>query len=63
MNRFKVVDGSVSAHCCFEASVLDTHEPGEMIHKNGRVVCECLDTDDANRIARALEHLYEREAI
>lgn len=59
MNRYIVVDGSVSAHCCFQASVLDTHEPDEFIHKNGRVVCECFEVDDANRIARALEHLHE----
>jgi hypothetical protein len=50
--RFQVVDGSDSGHCCFEVSVIDTSRP-----KNGRLsqcVCECLEEEDAKLIARLL---------
>ncbi len=56
--RYKVVDGSESAHCCFEATVVDTTKPlmigGE--HYNNRYVevCECFSIEEANLIANAL---------
>lgn len=57
--RYVVVDGSESGHCCFDASVLDTHNPDTHIHKNGTIVCECFERDDADRIAAALEVAHE----
>lgn len=60
MKRYKVVKGSVSAHCCFEATVTDTEnkEPGEL-GENGRPVCECFDINDAQAICDALNILAE----
>lgn len=56
--RYVVVGGSESGHCCFEATVVDTSSP-LMIggkHYNGRfmAVCECFWTEDAEKIAAAL---------
>lgn len=61
--RYQVVEGSESAHCCFEATVIDAQTP---IMINGKPhldrfgnqrfesVCECFSVDDANKIAGAL---------
>ena len=56
--RYRVVDGSQSAHCCFDATVVDTTKPvmigGE--HYNGQFepICECFDVEDATHIAAAM---------
>lgn len=56
--RFVVVEGSQSAHCCFTATVVDTNRPtlinGEHYKGQFDPVCECFETDDAHRIAAAL---------
>jgi hypothetical protein len=61
--RYQVVLGSESAHCCFEATVVDTTRPildrsGKPMNYDGRVhyeaVCECFEQDDAQMIAKAL---------
>lgn len=53
MSRYLVIEGSISAHCCFECTVVDTHR---LIH--GRLecetVCECFEKEHADRIADAL---------
>jgi hypothetical protein len=43
--RFKVVDGSESAHCCFVATV---------VNDDFEEICECFERADAERIAAAL---------
>jgi hypothetical protein len=45
--RYMVVSGSVSAHCCFMASVVERSDPET-------AVCECFEVSDAERIAAAL---------
>ena len=60
--RYIIFNGSISHHCCFEFSVLDTKRPviidGE--HKedeNGKhyeAVCECFYRGDATRICALL---------
>lgn len=63
--RYKVVLGSESAHCCFDATVVDTTRPiinadGNLATKFGsneiyyKAVCECFDIEAANQIAAAL---------
>jgi hypothetical protein len=60
--RFKVVDGSTSCHCCFEATVVDTTKPivfGDKPYiRDGEpqfeAICECFDKADAERIAAAM---------
>lgn len=49
--RYIVVDGSESAHCCFEATVVDT---SRLTHVN---ICECFDFEEAVLIAEALNKM------
>lgn len=61
--RYAVYSGSMSMHCCFKATVVDTTKP-EVIdgkHFQGKdgqyhyeAVCECLEREDAQRICAAL---------
>ncbi len=63
IERYAVYKGSKSAHCCFEATVVDTTKPkiigGE--HYRGsdgqlhyETVCECFCESDAEMVCRAL---------
>ena len=56
--RFKVQEGSQSFHCCFEWSVLDTHDV--QYRPEGQAVCECFEHKDALAICAALNQ-SERE--
>lgn len=51
--RYKAVDGSQSAHCCFDATVVDTTKPTGYLDEC-EPVCECFARADAERIAVAL---------
>lgn len=61
--RFKVVEGSQTAHCCFEATVVDTNKP--IVHGSykpeGRYepVCECFSKADADTVCAALNAVEE----
>lgn len=46
--RYKVIEHSVSGHCCFEATVIDT------LNGNDEMICESFDIDDAKMIANKL---------
>jgi len=50
--RYKVVEGSESGHCCFEATVVDTQTPNPMFYNE--LVCECFDMERAQKIADTL---------
>lgn len=56
--RYKAVNGSQSAHCCFEATVVDTTKPvmigGKHYKGQFEPVCECFDSEDAERIVAAM---------
>jgi len=58
MARFKIVEGSQSAHCCFEATVVDTSRPviigGKHFDNQFKPVCESFDVESAQEIAAAL---------
>lgn len=54
--RYKVVEGSESAHCCFEATVVDTQFCNEL-------VCECFDMESAQKIADALNAAYRKQGV
>ncbi len=60
-DRYKVVDGSQSAHCCFVSTVVDTTKPvmigGEHYKGQFEPVCECFDEDAAKQIADALNRI------
>lgn len=61
-SRYMVVKGSDSAHCCFAATVVDTTKPcmiaNEPYVQDGvakfEQMCECLEYEDAVKIAAAL---------
>jgi len=61
MNRYKIVEDSQSAHCCFTATVVDTTKPimygGEHYNNQYESVCECFDIKDAEMICEALNKL------
>ncbi len=50
--RYRVVRGSESAHCCFEATVIDTES--ENAHGDLDWVCECFDLSQAHAVADAM---------
>lgn len=61
--RYSVVEGSVSGHCCFKFSVIDTMRPtmngdGKQMVLDGIAqfegACECYEREDAYGIASAL---------
>lgn len=58
--RYRVVSESTSGHCCFKATVLDTHKPEAAIYSADDTadwyepVCECFSVEDAEKIACAL---------
>lgn len=56
--RYRVVEGSQSCHCCFDATVVDTTRPimvgGRHFNNEYKEVCECLDIEDAQTIVDAL---------
>ena len=51
--RYQVVKGSESGHCCFEATVVDTHKKCSGGHHDDWV-CECFNLSQAHQIADAL---------
>jgi hypothetical protein len=58
--RFRVVEGSQSGHCCFDATVVDAlafadlPSAGPVGTPRFKALCECLDAGDATAIADAL---------
>lgn len=52
--RYAVVLGSQTAHCCFEATVVDTHERSSIFPDQFIPICECFNVEDAQLIANAL---------
>ena len=66
-NRYKVVDGSQSCHCCFSYTVVDTTKPviigGEHYESQYEAVCECFDAADAKAICDALNAYSPNEKL
>ena len=67
--RYRVVPGSLSAHCCYEATVVDTKRPffiGDVrVMYQGEpafcTVCECFSEETAQQVCAALNaHSGER---
>lgn len=56
--RYTVVEGSQSAHCCFAFTVVDTTKPvmvnGAQYKGQFEALCECWERSEADQIARAL---------
>jgi hypothetical protein len=74
MSRYAVYKGSQSAHCCFEATVVDTTKPDIIGGKHYRdsderggqyhyeAICECFEMADAERICAALNEAEPQDA-
>lgn len=63
--RYRVVEGSQSYHCCFGYTVVDMTKPvmiGDK-HYNDQyeAMCETFDKADADRICQALNNLKEND--
>lgn len=63
MTRYAIYKGSQSAHCCFDATVVDTTKPHIIgsVHYRGsdgqfhyEAVCECFSVEDAELVCKAL---------
>ncbi len=56
--RYKVVEGSQSSHCCFEATVVDTTKPtmigGKQYGNQFDAVCECFTLEEAQLVCDSL---------
>ena len=61
--RYKVVAGSDSCHCCFEHTVVDTRSNTGYEPKPHSTVCETFNEEDATRIAMALNMLNHVEEV
>ena len=59
--RYKVDEGSESAHCCFEATVVDTQTPHPSFRNEPDWVCECFDMEIAQKIADALNASHRKQ--
>lgn len=59
-DRYIVEKGSRTAHCCFVATVVDTHETSS-IGALG-LMCECFSEEDARTIAEALNQHAQASA-
>lgn len=61
--RYKIVEGSESAHCCFDATILDTHQPEDCTKADGTPyyynLAECFYIEDATLIVNALHQQEE----
>ena len=54
-SRFIIVDRSVSAHCCFAYTIIDTHAGKEDYGDYWkRTMCECFEKEEAEMICTAL---------
>lgn len=56
--RYIVVEGSQSCHCCFDFTVVDTDKPvlidGKQYKGQYEAMCETFDRAEADTIAAAL---------
>lgn len=73
-NRFKIMKGSATGHCCFEYSIVDSnevisineeleHEDDYKFKETYNPICECLSRYHAIKIANALNYLYDTESL
>jgi len=57
MAEYRVINKSVSYHCCFEATVVKVDPHGKADEEHGfafETMCECFCVEDANKICAAL---------
>jgi hypothetical protein len=54
--RYKIVEGSQSGHCCFDFTVVDTQEPLSYDPEGFKAICECFELRDAQVVCNALNN-------
>lgn len=65
-DRYRVIRGSHSGHCCFEATVVDTERPA--VSSDGRrlgwdeAVCECFEIEDAVALVAVLNAALDKDS-
>ena len=56
--KYAIVNGSQSAHCCFDYTVVDTTRPymigGKQYDGRFESICECFDEEQAQLVCDAL---------
>jgi len=52
-DRYKIIPESVSNHCCFKYTIIDTKQI-EPFRKHNVTMCECFEEDQAKIICDAL---------
>ncbi len=57
--RYELVHESVSAHCCFGFTIIDTTQPADATSKH--VMCECFYLEYAEKILEALNSTEQAE--
>lgn len=59
--RYKIVEGSESAHCCFDVTIVDTSRPESLTKEVSTPyyynMAECFYKEDAVLIVNALNYL------
>lgn len=58
-DRFKIIEGSQSGHCCFEYTIVDTEKP-TIVNGKDDSVCECFEKEQAELICKALNAYKEQ---
>lgn len=59
-DRFIILEESLSGHCCFEYTVVDTHGDDKVCESSGikgKTMCECFEKENAEIICNALNQL------
>lgn len=63
MSRYKIVEGSQSAHCCFGYTIVDITKPvmnGDLQWRDQfEPLCECFELQEAETIVNALNKSVE----
>ncbi len=63
LDKYKMIEGSSSAHCCFAFTVLNLTKPLEYQGSDDvidyEIVCECFTEEDADLVCKALNSYLE----
>ncbi len=60
--KYKAIEGSQTAHCCFVATVINTTKKHSIFKHLYDPICECFDMSDAETIADALNYKMKGES-
>lgn len=52
--RYIIVKGSVSGHCCFDYSIVDSEQKEQDWGVDNKVICETFYKEDADLICNSL---------